>query len=95
MLQCNMVKKGVIQMPILRSLLFKGLLARQQQRRALAELSAIDDRTLSDIGLRRSDIPFVAAGCARAIDATRLAPSDPSSPANSNDRHANDNRWVA
>ena len=31
----------------------------RERERAFAELSALDDRTLADLGLRRSDIPFV------------------------------------
>ena len=31
----------------------------RDQHRAYAELSALDDHSLADLGLRRSDIPFV------------------------------------
>jgi uncharacterized protein YjiS (DUF1127 family) len=31
----------------------------REQQRAYAELSALDDHALADLGLRRSDIPFV------------------------------------
>ncbi len=31
----------------------------RRRERAFAELSALDDRTLADLGLRRADIPFV------------------------------------
>jgi uncharacterized protein YjiS (DUF1127 family) len=31
----------------------------RERERAFAELSALDDRTLADLGLRRSDIPYV------------------------------------
>jgi len=31
----------------------------RERERAFAELSALDDRTLADLGLRRGDIPFV------------------------------------
>lgn len=31
----------------------------RERERAFAELSALDDRTLADLGLRRADIPFV------------------------------------
>ena len=43
--------------------LFKTLSQRLQswleRERAYAELSSLDDHTLADLGLRRSDIPFV------------------------------------
>ena len=43
--------------------LFKTLAQRFQawleRERAYAELSSLDDHTLADLGLRRSDIPFV------------------------------------
>ena len=31
----------------------------REQQRAYAELTALDDHALADLGLRRSDIPFV------------------------------------
>jgi uncharacterized protein YjiS (DUF1127 family) len=36
--------------------------ARQQQRRAIEELSSLDDQMLRDIGLSRSEIPAAVAG---------------------------------
>jgi uncharacterized protein YjiS (DUF1127 family) len=33
----------------------------QQRRRAYAELAGLDDRSLADIGITRSEIPFVLA----------------------------------
>jgi uncharacterized protein YjiS (DUF1127 family) len=33
-----------------------------QYRRTYAELAALDDRTLADLGISRSDIPAIAAG---------------------------------
>ena len=43
--------------------LFKSISQRLQawleRERAYAELSSLDDHTLADLGLRRSDIPFV------------------------------------
>jgi len=43
--------------------LFGGLVRRfntwRERERAFAELNALDDRTLADLGLRRADIPFV------------------------------------
>lgn len=38
---------------------------RRRYRRTVAELSALDDRVLADIGVRRVDIPAVAAGMGR------------------------------
>jgi uncharacterized protein YjiS (DUF1127 family) len=34
----------------------------RERERAFAELNALDDRTLADLGLRRSDIPYVIYG---------------------------------
>ena len=52
----------------------------RERERALNELSALDDRTLADIGLRRTDIPFVVKGTAgHAQEAGRAAPARPSS----------------
>lgn len=36
-----------------------GVLRWQQRRKAIQELSRLDDRMLRDIGVRRADIPFV------------------------------------
>jgi uncharacterized protein YjiS (DUF1127 family) len=41
----------------LRSLVF-SLMAARRRARAAAEFYALDDRTLADLGLRRTDIPF-------------------------------------
>jgi uncharacterized protein YjiS (DUF1127 family) len=53
----------------------------QARRRALSALSAMDDRSLADIGLSRGDIAFVVKGGApyRPCAASRT----PASPANS------------
>lgn len=58
--------------------------------RAASELFALDDRTLAELGLRRSDIPFVAAGAAPLPDRPRRAPLAGRRAANGNDdtRHA-------
>jgi uncharacterized protein YjiS (DUF1127 family) len=34
----------------------------RRNQRAIAELYALDDQSLADIGVRRSDIPYVIAG---------------------------------
>jgi uncharacterized protein YjiS (DUF1127 family) len=36
--------------------------ARRRSHRAEAELAALDDRELADIGLTRGDIPFIVIG---------------------------------
>ncbi|HKX11006.1 MAG TPA: DUF1127 domain-containing protein [Stellaceae bacterium] len=54
------------------------------RERAFRELSALDDRALADIGLSRSDIPFVLEQKSVDTGASRLAPEA----ANSNVRHA-------
>ena len=56
------------------------------RERAFAELSALDDRTLADLGLRRGDIPFVVYCKARATPGTTLAGSRAAVPANGNNR---------
>jgi len=50
----------------------KNALADWRRRQlAYAELSALDDRALADIGIRRSDIPAIVDGFQRADRATR------------------------
>ena len=44
-----------------------ALARRRQQRRAYAELTALDDRSLADIGLHRSQIPAVVEGYHEAV----------------------------
>ena len=39
--------------------LAQRFVAWRERERAFAELSALDDHTLADLGLRRSDIPMV------------------------------------
>jgi uncharacterized protein YjiS (DUF1127 family) len=41
------------------------LTAWRRYREAVRELSLLTDRELDDIGVRRGDIPFIAAGAAR------------------------------
>ena len=41
------------------------LIAWRRYREAVRELSQLTDRELEDIGVRRGDIPFRAAGAAR------------------------------
>jgi len=42
------------------------LAAWRRYRDAVRELSQLSDRELDDIGVRRGDIPFIAAGAAQA-----------------------------
>ncbi len=42
------------------------LAAWRRYRDAVRELSQLSDRELDDIGIRRGDIPFVAAGAVRS-----------------------------
>jgi uncharacterized protein YjiS (DUF1127 family) len=53
----------------------------RQRQRALAELSALDDRSLADIGITRSEIPYVLSHAAEARN-------EVGTPANSNFQHA-------
>jgi uncharacterized protein YjiS (DUF1127 family) len=39
-----------------------ALIARQQRRRAMEDLMALDDRSLADIGIHRSQIPGMIEG---------------------------------
>jgi uncharacterized protein YjiS (DUF1127 family) len=63
--------------------LAQRFIAWRQRERAFAELSALDDHTLADLGLRRADIPMVVYGydksepAAAVVEPLRL-------PANSN-----------
>jgi uncharacterized protein YjiS (DUF1127 family) len=43
--------------------LLEPIARRSERDRASAELAAMDDRLLADIGLRRSDIPLAVDGC--------------------------------
>jgi len=51
----------------------RGLRAWQERQRVLNELYAMDDRSLADIGLRRSDIPFVVT--AQPVPGTEARPA--------------------
>ncbi|HWI28433.1 MAG TPA: DUF1127 domain-containing protein [Stellaceae bacterium] len=53
----------------------------RQRQRAFAELASLDDRALADIGITRSEIPYVLSS-ATGQDAKTGAP------ANSNFQHA-------
>ena len=53
----------------------------RQRQRAYAELSALDDRSLADIGITRSEIPYVLSHAAEDRGETGV-------PANSNFQHA-------
>jgi uncharacterized protein YjiS (DUF1127 family) len=40
----------------------------RRRQLAYAELSALDDHSLADIGIRRSEIPAIVEGCPRGAD---------------------------
>jgi uncharacterized protein YjiS (DUF1127 family) len=44
--------------------LLHGLADWRQRKRAYAELAALDDRSLADIGITRSEIPYVLSHAA-------------------------------
>ena len=58
--------------------------ARRERRHAAKELCALDDRTLAELGLRRSEIPFVVARPVRQRDQRRLVPAPATSAGNDN-----------
>ena len=45
-----------------------ALAKRRQQHRALAELMALDDRSLADIGIHRSQIPAMVMSFDQAVE---------------------------
>jgi len=49
-----------------------GVVATQTRRAAIREMQALDDRLLKDIGVSRSDIPFLVE---RQLSARRTAPA--------------------
>jgi uncharacterized protein YjiS (DUF1127 family) len=56
--------------------LLHGLAGWRQRQRAYAELATLDDRSLADIGITRSEIPYVLSHAAEhraEMDAQRLA----------------------
>ena len=55
----------------------------RDRERAFAELMALDDRTLADIGIHRTEIPFVIAGTADRTGSARPL-GGAGNPANSN-----------
>jgi uncharacterized protein YjiS (DUF1127 family) len=65
-----------------------GLIGRfenwRARERAFRELSALDDRSLADIGLTRSDIPFILERKPAQAGVSRIEPEA----ANNNVRHA-------
>ncbi|HEX3500896.1 MAG TPA: DUF1127 domain-containing protein [Stellaceae bacterium] len=65
-----------------------GIVARftawRERERAFAELNALDDRILADLGLRRGDIPYVVYCKAQQSTATAAPATPAASPANSN-----------
>ncbi len=56
---------------------------RRDLRRAYAELSALDDRSLADIGISRSEIPYVLTHSRK-----QALPSAPQAPVGGKFRHA-------
>jgi uncharacterized protein YjiS (DUF1127 family) len=44
-----------------------ALAARRQRRRAMDDLMALDDRSLADIGIHRSQIPAIVEGLAASM----------------------------
>ncbi|MGO8919007.1 MAG: DUF1127 domain-containing protein [Stellaceae bacterium] len=53
----------------------------RQRQRAYAELASLDDRSLADIGITRSEIPYVLSHAAQHR-------AEAGTPANSNYQHA-------
>ncbi|MDB5406981.1 MAG: hypothetical protein JWL84_1893 [Rhodospirillales bacterium] len=54
------------------------LKAWRERERAIAELSALDDRALADIGLHRGDIPFIRLEPdADLVPVSRVSASEP------------------
>jgi uncharacterized protein YjiS (DUF1127 family) len=60
--------------------LLEPLARRAQRRRAHADLAAMDDRLLADIGLRRSDIQLALSGRLADPRVTRRAPASVAAP---------------
>jgi len=58
-----------------------------QYRRTYAELASLDDRTLADLGISRSDIPAIAAGGYVRDSETRYLHRLAGFSVNRNDRH--------
>ncbi|WP_338661836.1 DUF1127 domain-containing protein [Pararoseomonas sp. SCSIO 73927] len=80
--QANEARNAVLASGLQR--LLAGFAGWMQRRRAEAELRALTDRELADIGLTRAEIPFVLAGDmpARGVEAPKAA----AAPAAANDR---------
>ena len=61
----------------------------RERRHAAAELAALDDRTLAELGLRRAEIPFVVAQPVTARDMRVVrVPSGRAAHHNDNHQHA-------
>jgi uncharacterized protein YjiS (DUF1127 family) len=64
--------------------LAQRFIAWRERERAFAELNALDDHTLADLGLRRADIPMVVFGHGKS-EAVDAGVTPFRFPANSND----------
>jgi uncharacterized protein YjiS (DUF1127 family) len=60
---------------LMRRHVLQPLARRSERRNALAELAALDDRLLADIGLRRSDLQLAVDGRLADPRLTRRAPA--------------------
>ena len=67
--------------------IFARIAASFERRRAIAELRALTDRELADIGLHRSDIPYVFTR--QAVPVAERAPVRASAPRAANDTAMN------
>ena len=52
----------------------------RQRRRAYAELASLDDRSLADIGVTRSEIPYVLSHFTQNTKRTQFGPANSNVP---------------